>query len=223
MFFPEKIQSIRGSDRVLEIGPGSNPFHRSNAFLELEFIDETTAISQRGGVERKPEYDGRPVHYYDGCHFPFANNEFDYVICSHVIEHVQDPVQFAQEINRVSGGRGYIEYPLVAYEYLYNFSVHLHLLKFDYKKELLQYLPKSETPLSYFSPVCDLLRQTLEGGWDDLCSGNKEIFFEGLEFFEPLKVIRANDFATLIQQPTVVRPKSKLRWLLSGLLKRLGI
>ena len=36
--------------------------------------------------------------------------EFDYIICAHVIEHVNDPIFFKQEIERI-GKSGYIELP----------------------------------------------------------------------------------------------------------------
>ena len=41
---------------------------------------------------------------------PFKDKEFDYVICAHVIEHVNDPVMFKSEIERI-GKAGYIELP----------------------------------------------------------------------------------------------------------------
>ena len=41
---------------------------------------------------------------------PFKDKEFDYVICAHVIEHVNDPIFFKQEIERI-GKSGYIELP----------------------------------------------------------------------------------------------------------------
>jgi SAM-dependent methyltransferase len=41
---------------------------------------------------------------------PFKDKEFDYVICSHVLEHVPDPFKLKAEIERV-GKAGYIELP----------------------------------------------------------------------------------------------------------------
>jgi len=39
---------------------------------------------------------------------PFADKEFDYVICNQVLEHSDDPAQFLREVMRV-GKAGYIE------------------------------------------------------------------------------------------------------------------
>ena len=41
---------------------------------------------------------------------PFKDKEFDYVVCAHVIEHVNDPIFFKKEIERI-GKSGYIELP----------------------------------------------------------------------------------------------------------------
>ena len=41
---------------------------------------------------------------------PFKDNEFDYIIASHVVEHVEDISYFLNELSRV-GKRGYIEVP----------------------------------------------------------------------------------------------------------------
>ena len=41
---------------------------------------------------------------------PFKDKEFDYVILSHVLEHVPEPLKFKKEIERI-GKAGYIELP----------------------------------------------------------------------------------------------------------------
>ena len=41
---------------------------------------------------------------------PFKDKEFDYIIASHVVEHVEDISYFLNELSRV-GKRGYIEVP----------------------------------------------------------------------------------------------------------------
>jgi len=79
LFFPERIKNIKGSYKVLEVGPGSSPFPRSDVLLEKRF-DDKEALKQRG-LQPKIEYN-KPIYYYDGSKFPFQDNEFDYVICS---------------------------------------------------------------------------------------------------------------------------------------------
>ena len=46
----------------------------------------------------------------DGNVLPFKDNEFDFVIASHVLEHVEDFKFFIKELERVSN-KGYIELP----------------------------------------------------------------------------------------------------------------
>lgn len=41
---------------------------------------------------------------------PFSDKEFDFVIASHILEHVNDPYKFCDELSRI-GKRGYIEIP----------------------------------------------------------------------------------------------------------------
>ena len=47
---------------------------------------------------------------YPDKRLPFKDKQFDYVICAHVIEHVNDPIMFKSEIERI-GKAGYIELP----------------------------------------------------------------------------------------------------------------
>jgi len=223
MFFPEKITSIRPRDKVLEIGPGSTPHPRSNAFLELKFDTTQEKILQRGDVAEEPCFGERPVYYYDGNRFPFEDGQFDYVICSHVIEHVPDPETFMDEVFRVGGGRGYVEYPLITYEYLYNFGVHIHFVKFDYELKILRYLPKHDTAFQEFSAVTSLFYKTLERGWDDLCSANNELFFEGVEFDKPFVVTKTSELERLLPAQSLIVQKRKVRKLVGKILNKFGL
>jgi len=51
---------------------------------------------------------------WDLCNYnkpwPFKNKEFDFVVCSHLLEDIRDPVWVCREMMRV-GKRGYIETP----------------------------------------------------------------------------------------------------------------
>ena len=63
---------------------------------------------------------------------PFDDNQFDFVICSHVMEHVKDLKYFIKEIERVSK-RGYIELPTKLEDNLVfeNKKEHLWQMDFD--------------------------------------------------------------------------------------------
>jgi len=210
MFFPERISALKSKDKVLEIGPGSSPHPQSNAFLELK-LSEEERLRQRGHVVEEPDFGGRPVYFYDGGKFPFKDDEFDYVICSHVIEHVEYPEQFLTEVFRVGGGRGYLEYPLITYEFLYNFQVHLNFVKCIENEKTLVYLPKDETHLSDFYPINQLFYKTLENGWNDLCTYNKDLFFEGFEFDAPFSIRKATSIDELAPAMSNVQVKTPLR------------
>lgn len=223
MFFPDKITSIRPEDSVLEIGPGSTPHPRSNAFLELKFDTDLERIMQRGNVAQEPSFGNRPVHYYDGGKFPLEDGQFDYVICSHVIEHVTDPVSFLDEMFRVCKGRGYLEYPLITYEYLYDFDVHLHFVKFDFQHRVLRYLPKQDTVFQEFSVVSALFNKTLVQGWDELTAANKKLFFEGVEFDHPFAVEKTCELDRLLPDQSLVVPKKNIRRRVGQILNKLGL
>lgn len=223
MFFSEQITLIRPQDHVLEIGPGSTPHPRSNEFLELDFDTDQDRISQRGGGVEEPAFGNRPVHHYDGGKFPFKDNQFDYVICSHVVEHVADPASFLNEVFRVASGRGYLEYPLITYEYMYDFDVHLHFVKFDFEQKVLRYLPKRDTAFSQFTAVSSLFHKTLEYGWDDLCSANKKLFFEGIEFNQPFAVEKTTELEKLAPPQSLIVPKKPVRKFFGQVINKLGL
>ncbi|MFN3751978.1 MAG: class I SAM-dependent methyltransferase [Thiobacillus sp.] len=223
MFFPEKISSILPQDKVLEIGPGSSPHPRSNTFLELNFDSSQDRIAQRGGVLNSAHFGDKPVHFYDGGEFPFEDGQFDYVICSHVIEHVADPASFLDEVFRVGRGRGYLEYPLITYEYLYDFDVHLHFVKFDFEQGVLRYLPKRDTVFPEFSVVSALFNKTLVHGWDELCAANKKLFFEGVEFSQPFAVEKTCELEKLLPDQSLIVPKKIIRKRVGQILNKLGL
>lgn len=59
----------------------------------------------------------------DIYNLPFADNQFDQVLCSHTIEHVDDPEQFDKELRRVGNEITYVLPPL------WDFSAALNLIE----------------------------------------------------------------------------------------------
>jgi ubiquinone/menaquinone biosynthesis C-methylase UbiE len=56
---------------------------------------------------------------------PFADNSFDFVCCSHVLEHVSDPERACSELMRVAR-RGYIEVPAPGKDMLFAWAGEMH-------------------------------------------------------------------------------------------------
>ena len=107
--------NIRADDFILEIGSGHNPKARSDVLCDKFITDD----EQRGGTIVAD----RPIVEADGQFLPFADRAFDYVICSHVLEHVEDPAQLIAELERVAR-RGYIETPSEIGERIYGWHYH---------------------------------------------------------------------------------------------------
>ncbi|MCU0494052.1 MAG: class I SAM-dependent methyltransferase [Chloroflexaceae bacterium] len=100
---------------VLEIGSGDNPNPRSNILVDRFITDNT----ERGGnivIDR-------PLVVADAHHLPFKAQVFAYTICSHILEHMDDPQQFGRELTRVSEA-GYIQSPSEIAERLFHWSFH---------------------------------------------------------------------------------------------------
>ena len=97
---------IKATDKVLDVGSGNIPFH-----LATHLVDITTENDNfgRAGVAFK-HVDGKPVYECNLEKLSFEDNEFDFVYCSHVLEHVADPEKACAELIRV-GKRGFIESP----------------------------------------------------------------------------------------------------------------
>ncbi len=106
---------INVNSNVLEVGSGGNPHPYSTVLVE-KYISNKHRL--------KPiEYDNRLV-IADACRLPFSDLSFDYSLSFHVLEHVNTPAQFLNEMQRTSKA-GYIETPNFLYERLLPFDVHL--------------------------------------------------------------------------------------------------
>jgi glycosyltransferase involved in cell wall biosynthesis len=91
--------------KVLDVGSGHQPNRRANVILD-RYIGQT--------IHRTTQQIEIPTDKYfvlgDALSTPFANKEFDYVIASHIVEHIDEPNTFCSELQRISK-HGYIETP----------------------------------------------------------------------------------------------------------------
>ncbi|MGI6525688.1 MAG: class I SAM-dependent methyltransferase [Bdellovibrionota bacterium] len=98
--------NIKPSDRVLDIGSGHIPFPFATDLADAALTDNDYG---RAGAAFKM-LEGRRVYECYVEDMPFEDKAFDFVYCSHVLEHSLDPEAACKELMRV-GKRGYIETP----------------------------------------------------------------------------------------------------------------
>ena len=82
--------------KILDIGCGYTAHEKANVICDIKDLSNF--------------YKNKKFIQLDGKTLPFKNKEFDFVIASHVIEHVEDVTFFIKELERVSS-KGYIELP----------------------------------------------------------------------------------------------------------------
>ncbi|HKT35406.1 MAG TPA: class I SAM-dependent methyltransferase [Nitrospira sp.] len=111
---PHIAVEFRKGDRVLDVGSGGSPFPHATHLAEL-YMGGT---SHRYGPFRS---EGLPVQVCDIGRLPYRNGAFEFVYCSHVLEHVSDPASACEELMRV-GKRGYIETPTRMSDIMFNYT-----------------------------------------------------------------------------------------------------
>ena len=221
MFFPERVRSIKIGDRVLEVGPGGTPHPRSDVFLEKRF-SENEAKAQRGHVPNIQTE--KSIIYYDGGKFPFEDREFNYVICSHVLEHVpeNDIPFFVQELHRVAP-RGYVEFPTIYYEYIYNFPEHITIL--FYHDDELKYISKDKIKINQFRQINKFFYETLKAGYESFVVELKDYIFQGFEWEDSLIAKKAESIEEITLDLNRInisrgkKPTAKIRGLFHWLKK----
>ncbi len=97
---------IKEGDKVLDLGSGHIPFPLATHLADIAVEDGNVG---RAGIPFK-HVDGLPVYECGVEKTPFADKEFDFVYCSHVLEHTTDPQKACKELMRIAK-RGYIETP----------------------------------------------------------------------------------------------------------------
>jgi SAM-dependent methyltransferase len=115
----QRILDLLGEDDlVLDIGGWADPFERADWIMDIGQYDTRGLYGRAGWKEAEatpiPERFTRETWVQrDICDrepFPFSDDKFDFVICSHTLEDVRDPVWVCSEISRI-GKAGYIETP----------------------------------------------------------------------------------------------------------------
>ena len=119
----KRIREMLDDDAlVLDIGGWGKPFTRADWVLDYMPYATRGLYGQDGdGPERFSE---KTWVVRDICArepYPFEDKSIDFVICSHTLEDVRDPIWVCSEINRI-GRAGYIEVPSRLEEQSYGFQ-----------------------------------------------------------------------------------------------------
>lgn len=112
----EKILARLGpGDRVLDIGGWARPFNRADYVLDMESYETRgyygAQLPAQGGT--KERFSRETWIRRDICAgepYPFADKELDFVVCSHTLEDIRDPLRVCSEMIRIAKA-GYIEVP----------------------------------------------------------------------------------------------------------------
>lgn len=100
--------------KVLDVGSGGYPFFRATHLADM-FPGGTTHRVE--ALKR----DERPFTVVDIHALPYSDKSFDFVFCSHVLEHLDDPGRAIRELCRV-GRAGYVEVPTRLSDVMFNFT-----------------------------------------------------------------------------------------------------
>lgn len=143
------IELLKGQQfkNVLEVGSGDGSILQWLEKFEFSRDVYSLEISKSGINEIKSKNLEflKEVKLFDGYHIPYSDNQFDLVICAHVLEHVEFPRALIREIQRVSRFQ-ILEVPI-------DFSFHvdrkvLHFLSYGhiniYYPALFKFFIKSE-------------------------------------------------------------------------------
>ncbi len=110
----QKILDMLPDDAlVLDVGGWGKPFQRADWVIDLMPYETRGLYGYEDADRSKERFTAETWAQADICShepWPFEDNQFDFVICSHTLEDLRDPLRVCEEMSRVSKA-GYIEVP----------------------------------------------------------------------------------------------------------------
>ncbi len=104
------LRELSAQAVVLDVGGWARPLARADWVLDL-LPYETRGLYGRDGAEERFSQDTWiQMDICERTPYPFEDDSVDFVVCSHTLEDVRDPIWVCSEINRI-GRAGYIEVP----------------------------------------------------------------------------------------------------------------
>lgn len=116
------LETLRPQDVVLDVGGWGRPFTRADWVMDLMPHQSRGLYGREGPPEER--FTAETWIRRDICArdpYPFGDKELDFVICSHTLEDVRDPIWVCSEMVRIAKA-GYIEVPSRLEEQSYGFQ-----------------------------------------------------------------------------------------------------
>jgi hypothetical protein len=110
------LAQMHDDDVVLDIGGALKPFARADWVMDILPFRQTGQTAPRVTPDTWIQRD-----ICDHEPYPFGDDQVDFVICSHTLEDVRDPIWVCSEMARIAK-RGYIECPSRLEEQSYGFQ-----------------------------------------------------------------------------------------------------
>jgi Methyltransferase domain len=98
---------------VLDVGGWAKPFARADWVIDLSPYETRGLYGYDEGERATERFTAEEWVIHDICAtepWPFADDQFDFAICSHTLEDVRDPVRACEGLTRVARA-GYVEVP----------------------------------------------------------------------------------------------------------------
>lgn len=121
----EFIQKNTIGSSVLDVACGSGFLSQDLAKRGYQVVGADIIIPQ--AASDNPRYEKSVI-----TKLPFADKQFDTVICTHTLEHIRDIELAFSEVQRVCRKRLIVVVPCQR-EYAYTFDLHLHFFPYEYK------------------------------------------------------------------------------------------
>ena len=134
--FIDNLLKEKPNWKVLDIGCGYTAHHNASVICDVQDLSDFYKDKKFIRLNEKT--------------LPFKDKEFDFVIASHVLEHVDDVNFFIKELERIST-KGYIELPTILEDNLVFENKKDHLWHMDFDDVELNLLISKK--IQYFEPI----------------------------------------------------------------------
>jgi SAM-dependent methyltransferase len=186
--------NIEPGEKVLDVGSGGHPFSKATHLLDRH-LGATTHRTEE--LVR----DARPLMAADIYALPFRDKSWDFVFCSHVLEHLERPGDAIRELVRV-GGRGYIETPTRTSDLLFNITRlpdhhRWHTLRQADTLVFVQW-PKDEQRDVQMLELFKLFHARFENFFHDFVVRNYDLLFAQIHWNQTVKFVVVDANARIV-------------------------